>query len=127
MSELTKYANPEKPKPYAVRGYTRITILLLHNFAEISFWFSISYIYFDGSFLSNNAPLNTITALTFSFSTMTTFGNSQGVTILGSIGNTFNLIQAVIGVFMILLILARFIALIPRAPTSDSIEQKMNQ
>ena len=58
---------------------------------------------------------------------MSIFGNPPTVNINGTTGDVFNLIQSVIGVFLALLILARFIALLPKAPTADEIEKKMEQ
>lgn len=117
--------NKNKIEPYVIQGYTRITILLLHNFAEIILWFSIFYLYLPSSFESSLAPLSRITALTFSFYTMTTFGHFRDVQINGSCAYILTLIQAIIGLFMALLILSRFIGLLPRAPTSDKVEQEM--
>lgn len=117
----------EKSEPYQIRGYTRISLLLLLNFMEIIFWFAIIYSHNSFLYISNQSELNLITALSFSFYTMTTFGNPSAVSINGTFGYVLNMFQSVIGAFMALLILARFIALLPKAPTADEIEKKMEQ
>jgi len=118
--------NKKKIEPYVIQGYTRITILLLHNFVEIVFWFSVLYLGFPSFFTSDSAPLSQISALTFSFYTMTTFGHIPQVQIY-SCGKILTLVQAATGLFMALLILSRFIGLMPRAPTSDPVEKEMER
>lgn len=117
--------------PYAVRGYVRITVLLLHNLAEITFWFAIFYLNFPTIF-EFSPPLNPVTALTFSFFTMTTFGYPlQPVIPQATFENYFGhgliLAQAVIGLFTTLLIISRFISLLRNAPSSDPVEKEMKK
>ncbi len=118
-------------KPYVVRGYLRITILLLHNLAEITFWFAIFYLSFPTIF-EFSPPLNPMAALTFSFFTMTTFGYPLQPTIAqATLENYFGygliLAQAIIGLFATLLIISRFISLLRDAPSSDLVEKKMKE
>lgn len=116
---------PKVGEAYVIQGYLRITILLLHNFAEIVFWFSIFYLFLGYISGGSGVVHSSIDALTFSFYTMSTFGHYSGISIMNDIGYIVPLIQAIIGLFMTLLILSRFIGLLPRAPTSDRIELEM--
>ena len=126
MEASRKFKLPEKPRPYVIQGYLRITILLLLNFAEIVFWFSIFYIFLSNYFFVS--PLGNVEALSFSFYTMTTFGHfPNSIKLLNDYGYIFTLLQSVIGLLMTLLILSRFIGLLPRAPSSDEVEQKMER
>lgn len=116
----------QNEKTYVIRGYLRITLLMLHNFAEIIFWFSILYLHFniDFIFIQNNFPQ--LTALAFSFYTMTTFGHWDGVNIASEFGYALTLIQAIIGLFITLLIISKFISLFPRIATSDQVEKEIS-
>jgi hypothetical protein len=114
-------------KPYAIQGYTRITILLLHNFVEILFWFTVFYLQFPQIFAQATPLSNPLDALAFSFFTMTTFGHPPQMKFDNYFGYGLTLVQAIIGLFIALLILARFIALLPVAPSSDKVEQKMEE
>ncbi len=118
--------NKGKTKPYAIQGYTRITLLLLHNYAEITLWFSVFYLHYSPYFVNSIGSLfGRLTALSLSFYTMTTFGHLTNVTLSYPCGYELTLIQAAIGLFMALLILARFIGLLPKAPSSDKVEIEM--
>jgi hypothetical protein len=117
--------------PYVVRGYLRITVLLIHNIAEITFWFAIFYLNFPDVFIFS-PPLNPITALTFSFFTMTTFGYPlqpmiPQTTLEHYCGHGLILGQAVIGLFATLLIISKFISLLRDAPSSDQVERRMKK
>jgi len=110
-------------KPYAVRGFRRIVILLLHNYAEIIFWFALFYRNLEWAFETRGVIINSFFAsLNFSFATMTSFGYTT-ITPKETWGDTLVFIQSVIGLFMALLILARFISLIPKPKTLDEFER----
>lgn len=109
--------------PYALRGYRRIVILLLHNYAEIIFWFALFYRNLDWAFQTFRVSLNSFfAALNFSFVTMTKFGYTT-IYPKETLGDILTLIQSAIGLFMILLILARFISLLPKPKTLDEFEK----
>ena len=96
-----------------VHGSIRLMILTLYNYVEIIFWFALFYRNFDWAFETGKTCLNSfLISLNFSFVTMTTFGYTAifPKEILGVI---LTLIQSVIGLFMVLLIFARFISLLP--------------
>jgi len=118
-----EYRAKKAGKPYAVRGFRRLVVLLLHNYAEIIFWFALFYRNLDWAFKTNGANLNTFSeSLKFSFAKMTTFASTT-IYPQEARGDVVTLIQSVIGLFMVLLILARFISLIPKPETLDEFEK----
>ena len=110
-------------KSYAVEGYRRIVLLLLHNYLEIIFWFAASYLYFADSFSFRIAGTHNTTfgGVYTSFIEMTTFGEPN-VSPNGAFAAGLILWQSFVGVFMTLLSLARFIGLIPTPKTKDTYE-----
>jgi len=118
------YRASKEGKPYAVRGFLRLIILLLHNYVEIIFWFALFYRNMNWAFETGGLALDSfLVSLNFSFVTMTTFGHSN-VFPKTDVGYILTLIQSAIGLFMALLILARFISLIPSPKTSDRVEKQ---
>jgi len=109
---------------YALRGFRRLVILLLHNYVEIIFWFALFYRNIGWAFETGKITLDSfLVSLNFSFVTMTTFGYST-IFPKETLGDTLTLIQSVLGLFMALLILARFISLIPTPQTLDEFERR---
>ena len=111
----------QSKKPYVIRGFLRITLLLLTNYVEIVFYFAVFYQYFFWIF-PNISVLDPVSAINFSFFTMTTFGHPS-LGIQGSFAQVLTLSQAVIGVFMALLIISKFISLFPKAHSDDEAEK----
>jgi hypothetical protein len=108
---------------YAIQSYRRIVILLLHNYIEIIFWFALFYRNIGYAFETGGADLNQIlVSLNFSFFTMTTFGITS-ISPKDNFGIIVNFLQSIIGLFMALLILSRFISLIPPPETLDPLER----
>jgi len=120
-----EYRARKAGKKYAVRSFRRIVILLLHNYAEIIFWFALFYRNFDYAFETHGVALNSfLVSLNFSFATMTTFGHTTKSPIC-AVGGILVFLQSIIGLFMALLILARFISLIPIPETKDEFEKRL--
>jgi hypothetical protein len=108
---------------YAIQGFRRIVVLLLHNYIEIIFWFAIFYRNAGWAFKTLSEDLDSFfVSLNFSFVTMTNFGHTvvSSTTIFGYI---LVFVQSVIGLFMTLLIIARFISLLPKPDTLDESER----
>jgi hypothetical protein len=119
-----EYRATKKNVKYSLHSYRRVVILLLHNFVEIIFWFAASY----GVLMSDYKFVPSSTATFFellymSFVTMTTFGQPN-FTFLSRTGMMLILFQSIVGVFMTLITLARFIGLLPRPHTKDETEQE---
>lgn len=118
-----EYRKRKAGEPYAIQSYRRIVILLLHNYIEIIFWFALIYRNIGYAFETGGADLNQIlVSLNFSFFTMTTFGITS-ISPKDNFGIIINLLQSIIGLVMALLILSRFISLIPAPETLDKFEK----
>jgi len=118
-----EYRARKAGKTYALRGFRRLVILLLHNYVEIIFWFALFYRNLGWAFETGEITLNSfLVSLNLSFVTMTTFGHTA-ISPRETLGDIIIFIQSVIGLFMALLILARFISLIPTPETLDKFEK----
>ncbi len=118
-----EYRKKKREENYSVRSYRRLVILLLLNYTEIVFWFALLYRNLVWAFDTKGIILNSFfQSLNLSFVTMTTFGHADISPIKWS-GEALILIQSIIGVFMALLVLARFIALLPQADSMDEFEK----
>lgn len=110
---------------YALEGYRRIVLLLLHNYAEIIIWLASTYTFLADEFTHKwEAGTRTVLGGIYSsFITMTTFGDFDLLpkTNLAAIVLLFH---ATVGLFMTLLSLARFISLIPAPKSKDVLELK---
>lgn len=95
-------------------SYRRSLILVLTNYIEIIFWFALAY--------KITSYIDTVlTSLHLSFVTMTNFGK-QPVEPQG-LAQTIVPIQSAIGFFLLVLILAYFVSLLPRRKSKDPLEQ----
>ena len=95
---------------------------LLHNYGEIILWFAASYLFFAYEIkLEDGVKLSLVEAIFSSFLMMVgepAIRPSSNATYLP----IMVLGQGLIGLFMTLLSLARFISLIPTPPTHDETE-----
>ncbi|MBI4188400.1 MAG: hypothetical protein HY529_04235 [Chloroflexi bacterium] len=109
--------------PYALRGYRRILILATLNYVEIIFWFALFYYKLSWAFDTHEASLNSFfNTLHFSLITMTGFGSTP-IYPIKTLGYALTSINMAIGLFMALLILARFISFLPKPKTMDEFER----
>jgi hypothetical protein len=98
-----------KESPFILNPY-RILILSILGYINLIIWFAVSYRFFEG--------LNMRDSLFFSFVTMTSFGQTSIYpTLFWSELLVF--FQAVIGLFLIILVLANFISSLPRPKYYD--------
>ena len=102
------------PVAYSIEGYRRMVLLLIHNYFEIIFWLACTYTVFAADYqfkFSSGAP-TVLGGIYSSFITMTTFGdfNLSPQTKTAAVILMFH---STVGLFMTLLSLARFIALLP--------------
>jgi hypothetical protein len=117
--------DPYQSQSYSVKSYRRLVILLLHNYIQVILWFAASYMVLSSNFeivISKGKMLDT---LFFSFITMVSFG-SNSLTSIKHTGQLIIFIQAVIGLFMTIVSLARFIGLLPKPNSLDSSETEEN-
>ncbi|WP_323750988.1 hypothetical protein [Marinobacter sp.] len=119
-----EYRATKAGKDYTLHGYRRMVVLLMQNYFEIIFWFAAQYIFFDSlfSFSVEGSHESVFGAVYTSFVVMTSFGY-YNVTPLGVLAYSLVIGQAMIGLFMTLLSLARFIGLIPTPKSRDISEQ----
>jgi hypothetical protein len=108
---------------YRLRGYTRTVLLLFHNYVEIVLWFAAMYILLSAEF---NLGLVDVSvrhvALRASLTTTSSFGQLAPVSATPT-ASSLILVQSLIGLFMTIGVLARFIALLPRPASLDPLEQ----
>ncbi|GKU31652.1 hypothetical protein CFB3_37590 [Clostridium folliculivorans] len=107
-----KYKKQNSPNMYAIKSSRRIISLLVHNFAEIVLWFSTSYIVLAENFNIDltNKFIHEVIHIIF-----TKIPNSGTTDFIHKTFYGIDIIwlQAFIGLFMTLLILARFIGTLP--------------
>ncbi len=108
-------------KSYSLRGYRRILLLLLHNYAELMFWFMAALFAFHArAYLALDAASFT-SVLRTTLLSMVTF-SSDGIRILEWRGLLLLTVESVVGVFMTVMILARVLSLIPVPATQEPTE-----
>lgn len=126
MFDDYKFRKLNGPKAeYSVRSYRRMVILLVHNYFEIVLWYGLVYIY-----LYRSERIGTLTPdpsfleifresmlLMFSFNTYR-YQPSGDLAVLA-----FST-QAIVGLFMTLMVFARFLALLPAPKSMDDFEQE---
>lgn len=105
---------------YQLRGLRRLVLLLLHNYVELIFWFAVIYRHMSASFLPITDSFGR--SLSMSFTTMSGFG-TVSIQSITPYSEVVLQLQAVVGFIMALIVLARFISLIPEPETADEIEQ----
>lgn len=118
-----KYRAAKKGIPYALKGYLRIVLLLLHNYMEILLWFAASYVVAAHQGWVHIGQVGLLTVLRESMLFMVTFGSSK-ITAVSTYGAVLVLMQSTVGIFMTVIILARFLSLLPKPKTMDDFENK---
>jgi hypothetical protein len=110
-------------RSYSLRGYRRILILLLHNYAEVVFWFVAALVSFNRwSWLVLDDPSFSATFRATLLS-MVAF-STEGVRPLGRYAGVLLTLQSLVGVFMTVLTLARFLSLMPTPATQEPTERE---
>lgn len=117
--------DPYQSSQYSVKSYRRLVILLLHNYVEVIFWFATSYMVLSKSFNVIVSQGTVIDSILFSFITMVTFGSNSLLSFQTG-GQSIVFIQAIIGLFMTIISLARVIGLLPKPSTQDEKESERN-
>lgn len=120
---FAQYRARKKGERFAFRGFRRIVILVLHNYAETVFWFALFYRNADWAFKTGGVALDSfLGSVEYSFVTMTTFGYTA-ISPRETLGHVLTLIQSAIGMFMTLLVLGTFISFLPTPETLDEFEK----
>jgi len=120
-----EYRAAKKGIDYALIGYRRMVLMLMHNYVEIIFWLATTYVYFSDHYDHKwSAGAKTAFGSIYSsFITMTTFGEFDLMP-KSAFGAFILLFHATIGIFMTLLSLARFVSLIPQPKSMDVFEKQ---
>jgi hypothetical protein len=105
---------------YALHGYRRIILLLIHNYVEIILWLACTYALFSADFVHKweGGARTMLGSIYSSFITMTTFGDFDLLP-NSNLAAVILIFHSTVGLFMTLLSLARFISLIPEPDTRD--------
>lgn len=114
---------------HSLRGYYRLLILLVHNYVEAIFWFALAYRSADGWFNSFGGSVysGSLKSLYLSIFSLTSFGETaaQGIQVKNFGGSILVLGESAFGLFMALLILSRFISILPTSWTEDQNERNL--
>lgn len=110
-------------KPYAVEGFRRLVLLLVHNYFEIVCWFGLIYVWLyraERLALLNPDPSFFVVVresmlLMFSFNAYK-YEPTDDIAVLA-----FS-IQALVGLFMTLMVFARFMGLLPSPKSKDEMD-----
>lgn len=107
----------ESKQVYQLTSYRRMTVLLIYNFFEILFLFGGSYLFFQ--LLQEQTPTFALTQIFLQMITYNILLDENKTTLLSV---CLLQIQAIIGVFMTILSLARFASLLPKPESQDQRE-----
>lgn len=113
-----EYRAQIRGRNYILKSTRRMILLLLHNFIEIIFWFGSTYILFTDNFSVNLKDFSIVEIIYLSFIRMTNFGSSP-LNYTSSTGLQLLWFQSIIGLFMTLIVLARFLGTLPSPKTFD--------
>ena len=106
---------------YCIRGYIRMVVILLHNYAEIAFWF-ISGLFVLRQCRYLQAEMGSyLSAVRAGFLSMVSF-SFEDVTPLCGVSSLVLLLHSVIGIFMTVLLLGRFLGLMPNPKSLEPTE-----
>lgn len=114
--------DPFNTANYSITGYRRMVILLMHNYVEIILWFAVSYMIL-GEQIGFMGQKDALGNLFFSFSTMVTFG-ADSLKKIKHLVESVVIFQAIIGLFMTIVSLSRFIGTLPKPKSKDETEQE---
>jgi hypothetical protein len=115
-----KSRSERKGETHSVKSFTRIVVLLFHNYVEVVFWFSYFFLFFSPAIETGLHP--SFKSIGTSFYFMTSFG-TQILSPSGSMEYALVFCESAIGLFMSLTIISRFVSLIPPPETQDESEK----
>jgi hypothetical protein len=115
----------KEPEPYKLRGRYRLVVALMANFIEIALWYAAAYYHLHnlGQLEFEGANPEGLAGLALLFQqclrALVTFDVSQFVAASGTLAFVLVILQSFIGMFMTIVMLARFVSLLP-APQAES-------
>jgi hypothetical protein len=120
-----EYRARRRGQEYAVHGYRRIVILLLHNYFEIVCWFGTVYTFYflSGDLITGPGQPDPTFFSVFrdSLLLMVSF-EADRYSPANDLGLVLFSIHASVGIFMTVLVFARFLALLPAPSSMDPLE-----
>ena len=118
------YRSKLEVRKYALRSYLRIIVLILQNYVEILLWYALIYRNLSGLFdYKHISPNSIVGSMYFSLVTMATLGYGDIIPMSGRAALVC-FFQTAMGVLMALIIIARFIPLLPRPNTFEPLEKE---
>jgi hypothetical protein len=112
-------------EPYRLRGRYRLVVALMANFIEIALWYAAAYFHLHklGQLKIDGPNPEGLAGLALLFQqclrALVTFDVSQFVAASGTLAFVLVIMQSFIGMFMTIVMLARFVSLLP-APQAES-------
>lgn len=112
-------------KAYKVRSFRRLVLLLLHNYFEIMCWFGVFYTFFyrSGDISTSGVPIEFFTIFRECLLMMISFGPESNEA-NNSIGVIVLTIHSFVGIFMTVMVLGRFLALLPTPESHDEMDNR---
>ncbi|MGB7569532.1 MAG: potassium channel family protein [Chitinivibrionales bacterium] len=120
--------DPFKSSAYALRSYRRSVLLAMQNFAEVFFWFAAIYKIFANHFDKADILKSLVGSIYFSAVTMATLGYGDITPLRNStFGRMVVVCHVCVGFFLSVIVIARFISLLPRPGTMAPDENEVSQ
>lgn len=121
-----EYRARKSGQMYYVGGYRRIVLLLLHNYLEVVCWFGVGYMYFARAgyivLEQGVGDLNFVRVFRESLLLMFSFSADEA-SLKTSVGVIVFSVHAIVGLFMTIMVFARFLSVLPPPKTMDEFEQ----
>lgn len=119
-----EYRAKRKGASYTVRGFRRMVILLVHNYFEVVCWFGVIYVwlYRSGRLVLLNPSPTFLEMLRESMLLMISF-NAYRYQPSDDLAVAAFSLQALVGLFMTLMVFARFLALLPSPKSMDEFDR----
>jgi hypothetical protein len=112
------FVDPAMSADHALRSFRRSLILGLINYGEVLLWFAAFYHFFAARFGDRASLVGTIDgSFYYSILTMATYGD---ITPQDTFSRWLVAIHLCVALFLTLVVLARFVSLLPRPKSKDS-------
>lgn len=116
-----EYRLAKSGKTYALRGYLRIVLLVLHNYVEILLWFTTAYVLAARSGFVELGDFGFFSVFRQSLLFMVALSGdaARPIHVLGVV---LVLVQSGVGVLMTIIVLSQFLSLLPAPASIDQFE-----
>lgn len=112
-------------KEYKVRSFRRLVLLLLHNYFEVLCWFGVFYTFFyrSGDIVLPDSQIEFFTIFRECLLMMVSFG-PESTQATNPVGVVILTVHSFVGIFMTVMVLARFLALLPAPVSHDEMDNR---